>query len=165
MSQVTKIARARVEARVSPQIQALLRQHCVANNVSARAVIEAAVRDYVSGVSDPALLMRRFDRLGRAQERLQRDLELMMETFATFVKLWFAHTPSVAQDSKRAAQSSAERRYRQFIDYIGQQFAIGHRFVQDLPHETLADPVELSSAASGEAVVPAEPRDQNDNSG
>src|SRR5262249_22975035 len=113
----------------------------------------AAIRDYVNGVSDPALLMRRLDRLGRAQERLQRDLDLMMETFAIFVKLWFAHTPAIAQDSKRAAQSSAETRYGQFIDYVGHQFAAGHRFVQDFPQEPIAGAAELSNAAAESDVV------------
>jgi hypothetical protein len=142
-----------VHARVSPQIHALLRQHCAAHRVSSPAVIEAAIRDYVSGVSDPMLLMRRLDRLGRAQERLHRDLELMMETFAVFMKLWFAHTPAIAQDSKRGAQSAAESRYRQFVDYVGQQFAGGHRFVQDLPQEAIADATELSNAAAASGVA------------
>ena len=164
MSQVAKKSRERVEARVSNQVHTLLRQHCVANRTSARAVIEAAIRDYVSGVSDPALLMRRLDRLGRAQERLQWDIELMMEAFAIFVKLWFAHTPSIAQESKRAAQTSAEARYRQFIDYVGHQFARGHRFVADLPHEVLADSVELSTA-SEHVVVKRDPNDEHHSEG
>jgi hypothetical protein len=37
-----------------------------------------------------------------------------MAAFAVFMKLWFAHTPAIAQDSKRAAQSSAESRYRKW---------------------------------------------------
>ena len=155
----------RLHARVSTQISTLLRQHCASHRVCARAVVEAAIRDYVSGVSDPELLMRRLDRLGRAQDRVQRDIDLMMETFAIFVKLWFAHTPAVAQESKRAAQSAAETRYRQFIEYVGQQFAGGHRFIQDLPHEVLADPGELSTVAGEQVVVTPDPNGEHEKDG
>jgi hypothetical protein len=96
------------------------------------------------------LFLRRLDRLGRALARTQRDLELHSEAFAVFVKIWFAHTPSVAPDARKAAQTLAESRYRQFVDYVAQQFTGGRRFIDDLPRECLADEHELSALAATE---------------
>jgi hypothetical protein len=115
-----------------------------------RAALETAVREYVESSSDPLLLMRRIDRLGRAQDRLQRDVDLFMEAFAVFLKIWFAHTPAVAHDARRAAQSSAEARYQRFVAYLGEQFSGGHRFLQDLPETRLGAGEQAQDPGEGQ---------------
>jgi hypothetical protein len=76
-----------------------------------------------------------------------------------FVRLWFAHTPSVPEDAKPATRTTAESRYRHFVEHVVQQFSGGRRF-DDLPRETLTDETELTtvaaqaSAASGSVGSP-----------
>jgi hypothetical protein len=89
--------------------------------------------------------MRRLDRLGRAIARTQRDLEIFMESFMVFVKLWFAHTPPVAADQKPAAQASAEARHKQLVVYVSDLLARGHRAFDDFPREPIADLQELAA--------------------
>jgi hypothetical protein len=142
-------SRVRVQTRISSETYAMLKKTCAARRVSLRAALETAVREYVEGFSDPLIIMRRFDRLGRAQDRLQRDVDLFMEAFAVFLKLWFAHTPAVAPDARRAAQSSAEARYQQFVAYLGEQFSGGHRFLQDLPETALDNRDKVEELGEG----------------
>jgi hypothetical protein len=92
-----------------------LSSYCAASSIAERAVFEEAVQQYVDGVGDLALVLRRLDRLGRAGARLHRDVELLSEAFAVFVRLWFAHTPTIPDDGKAAARSTAESRYRLFV--------------------------------------------------
>ena len=137
--------------RITPYIDASLARrleaYCLANRMSESAVVEEALTQYLDGIADPSLLLRRLDRLGRATARVQRDLELVSEAFAVFTKLWFAHTPPVPDDMKPSARTNAQIRFRQFVDHVTEQFADGHRFLDDLPREFLGDDAELSAAS------------------
>jgi hypothetical protein len=102
--------------------------------------------------------MRRMDCLGRAVERVHRDLEVVSEALAVWFQLWFAHTPSIPDEAKRAARSESAKRYQQFVDHVGTKLAAGHRFVDDLTKESIADPSELSAFASAELDQPGDSR-------
>lgn len=145
----------RGRVRLLPYVPAELGERvvsvCASSGVTESAVVEAALRQYLDGTSDRTLLLRRLDRLGRAVERDHRDLELLTETFAVFMRLWFAHTPSIPEDGKHAARMTAESRYRQFVQHVAEQFSGGRRFLDDLPHEALADEADLDAASNPSA--------------
>ena len=141
----TKLAGTRFHVRVSAHTRKRLAEHCTARGISSRVGLEAAITEYLDDIGDPTLLMRRLDRLGRAIARTQRDLEIFMESFMVFVKLWFAHTPPVAEDQKPAAQASAEARHKQFVIYVSDLLARGHRAFDDFPREPIADLQELAA--------------------
>jgi hypothetical protein len=69
----------------------------------------------------------------------------LAEAFAVYVRLWFAHTPQVADDAKDFARRTSEGRYAKFLDHVVDRFTEGHRFVDDLPREEIADEAELAS--------------------
>ena len=140
--------RVRIHPYLPRALRAQLLQHCASVNATEASVVEAAIRKYIDGTGDKTLLFRRLDRLGRSIQRLERDLDLHMEAFAIWVKLWFAHTPSVPEDAKRSARQLAESRYRQFVEHVAEQFNAGRRFMQDLPHESIADDAELAEVAA-----------------
>jgi hypothetical protein len=102
--------------------------------------------------------MRRLDRLGRAGDRTQRDLELVAETLAMFIQMWLAHTPQIPDDAKTSARTSAHARFQQFVTRLAEKFSGGHRFIDDLPRECLADEAELGQAGSSTITETAAPR-------
>ena len=148
MNPKTKTRNARVWTQLTATLRDRLSSYCAASNISERAVFEAALEQYISGTSDMTLVLRRLDRLGRAADRVHRDVELLSAAFAVFVRLWFAHTPSLRDELKPAARSDAESRYRQFMDYVAQEFTGGRRFLDDLPREALADDATLTAMAA-----------------
>jgi hypothetical protein len=150
MSASAKQPRTRVHVRLSAQTRKLLKEHAVARGISERAVLEAALNEHFHDVGDSTLVMRRLDRLGRAIGRLQRDNEISMEALMIFVKFWFAHTPAIEDENKRAAQGRAEARYKQFVAYVNDLLARGHRAFDDFPREPLADRTELAALAGGD---------------
>ena len=93
---------------------------------------------HLGGTSDQTLLLRRLNRLGRALERIHRDLELLSEAFGVFIRLWFAHTPAVHEDAKPSARRIAESRYKQFIEHVTHQPPAPTASSTTLPREPLA---------------------------
>ncbi len=146
--------RVRIHPCIQRTLRARLRQHCASVNATETAVVERAIEKYIDGTGDKTLLFRRLDRIGRAIERLEHAVDLHMEAYAIWVKLWFAHTPSVPEEAKRAARSLAESRYKQFVDHVAAEFNGGKRFLQDLPHESIADEKELLEATDDEDTKP-----------
>jgi hypothetical protein len=131
-----------------PEDSKRLVAHCAATNTSESAVFREALARYFYNVpSEADLLLRRLDRVQLRLARTQRDVELLTEAFAVFVKLWFAHTPQVAERDKGVARTAAEGRYAQFVEYVSRQFGGGRRFVDDLPQEIIGDERELAAMA------------------
>jgi hypothetical protein len=145
MNPKTKTRRVRVYTRLHATLRDRVSSYCAASKISERAVFEAALEQYLSGANDMTLVLRRLDRLGRADDRVHRDVELLSASFAVFVRLWFAHTPSLREEAKPAAREDAESRYQQFKDYVAQEFTGGRRFLDELPREAIADDSELAA--------------------
>jgi hypothetical protein len=153
MTKTPRRGRMRLVPYVSVALAQRLAAFCGASGVTESAAVEAALRQYLDHSGDATLLLRRLDRLGRAGARTQRDLELLSETFAIWLKLWFAHTPSIAEDAKRSARMTAESRYKQFVEHVAEQFSGGRRFLDDLPRESLADDTELTTLTQPSATT------------
>ena len=108
--------------------------------------------------SDTTLILRRLDRLGRADERTQRDLELLSEAFVVWVRVWFAHAPRINDDAKEFARRTGESRFAKLMEHVAEQFMGGHRFIDDLPREVLAEDAELAHLATRvQSPEPANP--------
>jgi hypothetical protein len=148
MSKTVRRGRVRLLPYVEPGLAERLDKFCAASDATESAVVGAAIQQYLDGTSDATLLLRRLDRLGRALDRDHRDLELLSEAFAVFVRLWFAHTPTVPEDGKKLARTTAESRYRQFVEHVIEQFSGGRRFLDDLPRESIGADGELARLAA-----------------
>jgi hypothetical protein len=135
----------RLQSYVEPDLAQRIDRFCAASGLSASTLIKSSICQYLDGTSDLTLVIRRLDRLGRAFERFHRDLQLLAEGFAVYVRLWLAHTPLIPEDGRRAARASAESRYKQFVEHVVQQFSGGERFINDVPREGIADDAELAS--------------------
>jgi hypothetical protein len=138
---MTKVRRVRLCTRLSIDLRARLSKYSAASGISESTVVEDALSKYLHGADDTTLIMRRFDRVDREIARDRRDLELLSEAFGRYMRLWFAaHTPSSTADiAKGAARGAAEGPYRQFARHLAAQFNQGHRFVDDVPVEAVAD--------------------------
>lgn len=145
----------RVQPYLRREDRQLLGEHCAATQTTASAVMRKALHRYLRPVdTDVTLLAGRVDRTLRVQARTQRDLQLLTETVAVFVKLWLAHTPAVAEPHRAVARASAEARYKQFVDYVSSQFSGGKRFVDDLPQDRVGQERELAELAESVGDAP-----------
>jgi hypothetical protein len=156
MKRTPRRGRIRLQSYVDSAMGQRLEAFCAAKGLTEGAVVHAAVGQYLDGTGDAALVMRRLDRLGRAGERTQRDLELVAETLALFVQMWLAHTPQIPDEARTSARTSAHLRFQQFVTRLAEKFS-GHRFIDDLPRECLADEADLGQARSSMSTETATP--------
>jgi hypothetical protein len=143
MSRMLRPQRVRLHPYVEEAVAKRLSAHCAATGIPSSSVVEAAIRQYLDGTSDRTLILRLLNRLGRAEARTQRDLEVLSEAFGVWVRIWFAHTPSMEGAAKELARRTAESRFAQFVEHVVERFSGRERFLDDLPREVLADEVEL----------------------
>jgi CRP-like cAMP-binding protein len=155
MSKMLRPQRVRLHPYVEQALAKRLSAHCAATGIPSSSVVEAALRQYLDGTSDRTLILRLLNRLSRAEARTQRDLELLSEAFGVWVRVWFAHTPSVEGAAKELARRTAESRFAQFVEHVVERFSGKKRFLDALPREVLADEVELEKIASEARVVGA----------
>ncbi len=146
--------RVRLQPYVDAPLAKQLAVYGAATGMTTSSVVQAALRQYLDRTDDKILLLRRINQLGRACDRTQRDLEIHMEAFAIYVKVWFAHNPQIPDNAKDSARREAESRFAQFQEYLVEQFQGGRRFVDDLPREVIGDEAELSRMASEASAAP-----------
>jgi len=152
MKKTARRGRVRLLPYVPEELAERVANVCSSSGVTESAFVEGALRQYLDGTSDKALVLRRLDRLGRAVARDHRDLELLSEAFAVFVRMWFAHAPRIREEAKREARELAEVRYKQFVAHVAEEFSGGRRFLEDLPRELVAIDSELESIAAQTAT-------------
>lgn len=151
MTRATHRGRVRLQSYVDPAFADRVSRYCLAMGVSESAIVKSSLEQYLDGTGDATLLLRRLDRLGRAMARQERDLQILSHAFGVFTRLWLAHTPRVPDDAKRGARIDAESRYRQFVQHVAEEFSGGRRFLDDLPHELVANDGELDAIANSSA--------------
>src|SRR5258708_40148570 len=121
--------------------------------MTTRSVVQAALRQYLDRTDDKMLLLRRLNQLGRAWNRTQRDLEIHMEAFAIYVKLWLRtlRTSPTTRRTPPAEKPRAASPNSRSTPWNNSRAAAA--FAEDLPREVIADEAELSKMA-GEASAP-----------
>src|ERR1700759_595510 len=80
-------------------------------------LVDQALKQYLDQTGDLALILGRLDRNSRSLDRLKRDLELLSEFQAVFVRMWFAHTPQIVEAEREAAQRLGTKRDEQMLDF------------------------------------------------
>jgi hypothetical protein len=146
---IVKVRRVRLCTRLSVPLRARLAKYCAASGLSERTIVEDALRKYLDGTGDTALLLRRFDRVDDALAREHRGLELLSEAFGRYLRLWFgAHSPSPPEGGGYAAAQVVEDRYARFARHLGEMFSEGHRFRDALPAGAFAEEEAAPNASS-----------------
>jgi hypothetical protein len=108
---------------VEPEVAERLAQRLAASGVTESGLQRSSVLEYLDEMSDRILILRRLDRMGRAMERLQRELEFVAEGAAVFYLTWFCNTGAVPADQAGPAATSGEARYRRFMELVARRFA------------------------------------------
>lgn len=114
-----------IDEETSAELEALAAKP----GASKSAIISDAIRHYIrhrgAHEIDEALKIR-LDKLSRENARIRRDIDVLTESLAFFVKLYLtfnAHTP--VPDA--SAQAVARDRFHKFIEQVGRQIAGGKR--------------------------------------
>lgn len=89
------------------------------------AIMADALRSYLNrkaGNEIDDLLKRRLDRMSTSLARVERDVQIVMESQALFIHYQFQVTAPLA-DSDQAAKAIAQERFQKFIEQVGRRIA------------------------------------------
>ena len=143
---------------LDPKLAESLETYAARRKVSKSVVAEAAIASFLSPDSaerDEAVLARRFDRLSRQVERLERDSTISIEMLALFVRSWLAATPVLPEPEPTAAEIKARERFERFVRALGQRLASGRSLAREVLEDatrTQEEQLASGSAQSGKPV-------------
>lgn len=89
------------------------------------AIMADALRSYLNrkaGNEIDDLLKRRLDRMSTSLARVERDVQIVMESQALFIHYQFQVTAPLA-DTDQAAKAVAQERFQKFIEQVGRRIA------------------------------------------
>lgn len=99
------------------------------------AIVDAALDRFLNperDTSGDAALIRRLDRMSRQLDRADRDLSIMAETIALFVRYYLTITPPLPSGDQDAARALGRERFEMFVAQVGKRVASGGRLVADI---------------------------------
>jgi len=106
---------------------------------SKSAIVSDALRAYLARRGSKELddmLKVRLDRLTTQQGRIERDVQILLETLALFIRYEFTVTPQLPESEQAVARAVAQDRYQAFIEQVGRRIAAGRTVEHDLSPET-----------------------------
>jgi hypothetical protein len=132
--------RRRIHPYVRPELATKLVASCAAKGITESAAVEAAIEAYLAGDErDNEVILRRLDRLTRASSRHQRDLELLIEMFALYLRAWYAHSPEFSEEEKAVRLRLGQAKYQRFLDLVAERLGRGVSVANDLSPKSSTD--------------------------
>lgn len=81
-------------------------------------IVEAALKIFFSQTEHEAVIERRLNKLQIQSEKLLEEQQCLLETLATFVKVYLAHTPAIPDSHKAASEEGAVQRFERFVQLV-----------------------------------------------
>lgn len=132
--------KSQIRSWLSRDLRNRVRLYAARRGATESSVVEAALNQHLDHeYTDRALLLRRLNRVDRQISTVQRDFDLLSQAFGVFVQVWFAHTPQIPEVGRSAAEQTALKRYRRFVEHVVRQLEDGARFARELAPDTEPD--------------------------
>jgi predicted transcriptional regulator len=117
--------KSRLHLRLDDDLNERLDHLAAKPGASKSAIMADALRSYLNrkaGNEIDDLLKRRLDRISSSVARVERDVQIVMESQALFIHYQFQVTAPLA-DGDQAAKAVAQERFQKFIEQVGRRIA------------------------------------------
>jgi hypothetical protein len=134
------MTKARLSVYLAPDIMAQLAELADRKRQPKSLIAEAAIMSFMTPDDDDrreAVVTRRLDLLTRQGERLERDLSVVAETLALFIRFWLTVTPQLPQSAQAAAQATGRERFESFLEALGRRLAKGQSVLREVSFDRL----------------------------
>ena len=120
------------------------------------ALIEEALRarlepEQVPGIDD--VLIRRLNELNRAIGSIARDIAIITETLALFVRYFLTITPPLPQAEQDAARALGRQRFEVFVAQVGRRLGSDHRLVSEVLEKIAVQNPDLFATATDDGPL------------
>ncbi|WP_332119838.1 CopG family transcriptional regulator [Azorhizobium caulinodans] len=142
--------KAQISVYLEPDIMDLLAHYAAQRDQSMSMIAQAAIASFLSPDSSErqeAALARRLGQIDRRLARLERDLGISTEAFATFIRFWLATTPALPEPAAQATRAKVSERYAAFTHALGRRLAKGPQLRQEI-EEDVAESAKVGSGRS-----------------
>ena len=132
----------RLSVYLEPEVHCALVDFAQKHGKSKSLVAEAAIGSFLNPDDEErreAVIARRLDRVARQMERLERDLNISVETLALFIRFWLTTTPALPEPMQSSARARGIERYEQFLKALGRRLAAGKTVLREIPEEMVRD--------------------------
>ena len=96
-------------------------------------------------------LARRLDEITRIGKTVERDVAIVTETLALFVRYFLTITPPLPLDEQEPARLLGHDRFQVFVAQVGRQLAGDRRLVSEVLETIVAETPDLFAAAGVDA--------------
>ncbi|MCG5233831.1 CopG family transcriptional regulator [Xanthobacter oligotrophicus] len=130
--------KAQISVYLEPDIMDLLAHYAAQRDQSMSLIAQAAIASFLSPDSaerQEAALARRLGQIDRRLARLERDLSISTEAFATFIRFWLATTPALPEPAAQAARAKVSERYAAYTSALGRRLAKGPQLRQEIEED------------------------------
>jgi hypothetical protein len=123
---------------------------------SKSAMLEEALRlslepQRVPGAEE--VLVRRLDELHKVVGIVNRDVAIVTETLALFVRYFLMITPPLPQSEQEAARLLGRERFQVFVAQVGRRLATDHRLVSEVLETIANSNPDLFATAADDAPL------------
>jgi Ribbon-helix-helix protein, copG family len=132
--------KARLSVYLDPDMMAQLTELAGRKDQPKSLIAEAAILSFLTPDDSDrreAVVTRRLDLLTRQGEQLDRDLSIVAETLALFIRFWLTVTPPLPQTAQAAAQASGRERFESFLEALGRRLAKGRSLLREVSFDQL----------------------------
>ncbi|MBN9262549.1 MAG: CopG family transcriptional regulator [Hyphomicrobium sp.] len=123
---------------------------------SKSAMLEEALRlslepQRVPGAEE--VLVRRLDELHKVVGTVNRDVAIVTETLALFVRYFLTITPPLPQSEQEPARLLGRERFQVFVAQVGRRLATDHRLVSEVLETISSNSPDLFATTADDAPV------------
>jgi len=136
----------RLSVYLEPAIQKLLSDYASRRDHSLSLVAEAAIASFLSpdtAERQEAATTKRLDQIDRRMARVERDLNIAVETLAVFIRFWLTTNPPLPESTQTAVRAQAGERYDAFVAALGRRLAKGPKLREEVT-EDVSDEIASS---------------------
>ncbi len=101
------------------------------------------------------VLVRRLDELHKVVGTVNRDVAIVTETLALFVRYFLTITPPLPQSEQESARLLGRERFQVFVAQVGRRLASDHRLVSEVLETIASNNPDLFTAATDDAPLRA----------
>ena len=147
--------KARLSVYLDPDMMAQLAELADRKRQPKSLIAEAAIMSFLTPDNADrreAVLTRRLDLLTRQGERLERDLSVVAETLALFIRFWLTVTPPLPPSAQAAAQAAGGERFESFLEALGRRLAKGRSVLREVSFDRLNGTLPPGGGANASAA-------------
>ncbi len=137
--------KAQISVYLEPDIMDMLAHYAAQRDQSMSLIAQAAIASFLSPDSSErqeAALARRLGQIDRRLARLERDLGISTEAFATFIRFWLATTPALPEPAAQAARAKVSERYAAYTSALGRRLAKGPQLRQEIVEDVAGSDID-----------------------